>query len=178
MTCKQVHEKLIECWGSTEELASEALVHVESCPECEHEALLLRQTQTLVHAVPQERAPDGLTDQIMAQLAREESRQPWRERLADWVLGGRQPVWARAAAIGAALALAVAGGGYWYGLGQQAAQQEQIAASAQGAEVQMAEDLAATEAELDELMIKHQMIEVTQPLAEDIGVGLVVYTSQ
>lgn len=178
MTCKQVQEELLEYWGSTERLSSAGVAHVKSCEQCRNEALLLSETQAMVHSLPFERAPDGFTDQVMARVAREERRPVWRARVADWLLPARQPAWVRAAAVGAVLALMVAGGAFWYGQMQQPAHQTQVMVSSHPTQMSASEHLAVTDAELDELMVKHQMLESIQPLADDVGVGLVVYTSQ
>lgn len=178
MTCEQVQEELIECWGNTEEISSGALSHLETCEQCQHEALLLRETHVMVHSLPYQRAPEGFTEQVMSRVLREEHRPRWRERVSDWLLPAHRPTWVRAAAVGAALALAAAGGAHWYGQMQQPAHQAQVVAANSSAGMTAAEQLADTDAELDELMLKHQMLELTQPLADDVGVSLVVYTSR
>lgn len=177
MTCEQVQEALIQCWGRDEELSSEARTHIESCKDCHHEALLLRNTGDLLHSMPFEHAPDGFTEQVMAQLAHDERAPGWRERLGQWLVPSRQPAWARAAALGAALAIGVAGGVHWYGQTQQTAEQAQIAASGPEIEIAATGDAAAN-SELDDLILKHQTLESSQPFSDDVGVSLVVYTSR
>lgn len=178
MTCKQVQEDLVECWGSADELTSEALSHLETCEQCRDEASLLRETQMMLHSLSYQRAPEGLTEQVMAQIAREQRRPEWRERVAEWLLPTARPSWARAAAVGVALALAVAGGAFWYSQAQYTAIQEPVVASTAAPSAAATEVSAPMDAELDALMLKHQILETTQPLADDVGVGLVVYTSQ
>ncbi len=184
MTCKQVQAELVECWASTEVLSAEVTEHLAGCAECRYEALLLRETHVMLRAIPQERAPEGFTDSLLAQLDRGEGRSGWIERLGEFFAPPRQPSWARAAAVGTAIALAVAGGTVWYNQSQEPAQQPQaqIAAtsmtpvSTEAATGTVALD-AANEAELEELLLRHQALEMTQPLADDAGVSLVVYTS-
>lgn len=181
MTCKQVQEGLVECWGRTEELTSDALTHLETCEQCRHEALLLRETHAMVQSLTTQRAPQGFTEQVLAGVEREERRPGWRERLTQWVLPTRQPSWMRAAAVGALLAVAVAGGAIWYDQGarsEQSPDHARIAASQHTPSTVEFVEAGATDAELDELMLKHQSLELTQPLADDAGVSLVMYTSQ
>lgn len=175
MTCKQVQAELVECWGRTEEVAPGVVEHLEVCIECRHEALLLRETRVLVHSLPQDRAPDGFTERILSELDREETSPGWLARLKEYFVPARRPAWARAAAVGVALALAVAGGAVWYTQAEEPAPQ-QIAAGPVIA-TPAATQATASEAELDELLVRHQTLEMTQPLADDAGVSLVVYTS-
>ncbi len=178
MICKQAQEDLVGCWGCADELSSEILSHLEECEQCRHEALLLRETQVMLHSLPVERAPEGLTAQIMDRLPHEGQQAGWGERIARWLVPERRMQWGRAAALGAALAIAIAGGVYWYGQEQQTPLQEQVVATTPASETGGDERLAITDAELDELILKHQMLEMSQPLADDVGVGLVVYTSR
>jgi hypothetical protein len=101
------------------------------------------------------------------------------ERLSEFFAPARQPSWARAAAVGTAIALAVAGGAVWYNQAEEPAPQPQIAIAPTSPQVASggAPASAANEAELEELLVRHQALEMTQPLADDAGVSLVVYTS-
>ncbi|MFW5867536.1 MAG: hypothetical protein ACOCX2_06945 [Armatimonadota bacterium] len=179
MTCKQVQAELVECWASIELLSAAVVEHIDGCEECRHQALLLRETHVMVQALPRESTPDGFTRDVMARLEAEERRSGWLGRLSEMFVPARQPSWARAAAVGTAIALAVAGGTVWYNQAQEPAPQPQVAGIA--ATPQMASGAIATdgldEAELEELLARHQAHEMTQPLADDAGVSLVVYTS-
>ncbi|MFP4249246.1 MAG: hypothetical protein ACLFU7_06285 [Armatimonadota bacterium] len=179
MTCKQVQAELVECWASTEVISAEVTEHLAGCAECRYEALLLRETDVMLRALPQERAPQGFTENVLAGLDREESRSGWIERLGEFFAPARPPSWARAAAVGTAIALAVAGGAVWYNQAQEPPPQPQIAVTpaASGVSAESIPVDAANQAELEELLVRHQALEMTQPLADDAGVSLVVYTS-
>jgi len=179
MRGKRVRAELVECWASTEVLSAEVTEHLAGCEHCRHEAVLLRETNAMLKSLPQERAPEGFTDNLLAQLDRMESRAGWMDRLSEFFVPMRQPSWARAAAVGTAIALAVAGGVAWHNQAQDAPSQPQIAVAASTSGVtagSVALD-AADEAELEELLVRHQTLEMTQPLADDAGVSLVLYTS-
>lgn len=179
MTCKQVRAELVECWGSTEELSASVTEHLKVCDECRYEALILRETHVMVRTLPRERAPEGFTDSVLAELDREQAQPGWLGRLSEMFLPVPQPSWARSAAVGTAIALAVAGGAVWYNQANEPAEQ-QLAATAPPAVAVVADaadSSAASEAELEQFMLRHQALEMTQPLADDAGVSLVVYTS-
>ncbi|MGI5820098.1 MAG: anti-sigma factor family protein [Armatimonadota bacterium] len=178
MTCRQVRVELVECWACTEELSAAVLEHIEVCVECRREAILLRETRVMLSALPLERAPEGFTGRVMTQLDREEAEPGWLERLSEALFPARRPSWARAAAVGTAIALAVAGGVVWYNHGGSDAA-EQFAANPPVTAIVAGADGGATvsDAELEELLLRHQALEMTQPLADDAGVNLVVYTS-
>ena len=182
MTCEQVQAELVECWGSTEEVCAATIEHLEVCAECRREALILRETRVMVQSLPREKAPQGLTSTVLERITREEQAQPgWMERLSDLLAPRRRPSWARAAAVGAAIALAVAGGAVWMSQDAEQPAAPQIAAHrAATTTVSVTTDnmpTATSEEELDELLMRHQTMEMTQPLADDAGVSLVVYTS-
>lgn len=180
MTCEKVQAELVECWASIEMLSAPAVEHLEECEACRHQALLLRRTNVMVQSLPTERAPDGFTSSVMARIESEESRSPgWLERLGGFLTPARQPSWARAAAVGTAIALAVAGGAVWHSQSQEPSPQPQIAAVTPGPQIAAGGAAAqqVREAELEELLSRHQAFEMTQPLADDAGVSLVVYTS-
>jgi hypothetical protein len=66
----------------------------------------------------------------------------------------------------------------WYNHGQQAAPEAQLmTAPAETSVVATDTQATASESELEELLLRHQTAEMTQPLADDAGVSLVVYTS-
>ncbi len=172
MTCEKVREELLACWGATAELSAGAIEHIESCEDCRREALLLRETHGALQSLPADRLPAGFTDRVLAEIAAEDESPGWARRIAAWLIPSDQPEWARAAAV-AALALAVAGGTVWYSQSHHAAQAPAIAVTNTASGTQM----AATAGEIEELMRKHQALEMTQPLADDAGVSLVMYTS-
>lgn len=177
MTCKNVQAELVECWASTELLSTAAVDHLQECEVCRREALLLRETYTLLHSLPEERAPDGFTEGVLARIDQEQTEPGWLRRLGGLFVPAQSPAWARAAAVGAAIALAVAGGILYNGA-HEPAPQSQIASSLspQGAAPGQTAAMAS-EAELEELLVRHQANEMTQPLADDAGVSLIVYTT-
>ncbi len=178
MTCKQVRAELVECWGNTEQLGAETVAHLEACVECRREAGLMRETHAMVDALPRERAPDGFTARVLEELAREDAQPGWSERIAALLVPERRPSWARAAAVGAAIALAAAGGAVWMSHDTAPEAEPQIAARA--AVTQTASpsvEPVAYETELEELRARHQSMEMTQPLADDAGVSFVLYES-
>jgi len=176
MTCEEVRAELVECWGSTDQLSAGAMEHIEICPECRYEALMLRETHVMVRSLPQERAPEGFTGRVLEWIGREEAQRGWGARLAGLLTPARQPAWARAAAVGTALALAAAGGAVWVNRAAEPHATQQIVSGQVGTS-SVARPAAAGEAELDELLMRHQAMEMTQPLADDAGVSLVVYTT-
>lgn len=176
MTCKQVREELLTCWGSTEELRMEASEHLRECPECAREALLLRQTHALLGTLPAEQAPRGLTERVLAEIVAEGSAEPWWSRIAAWFVPEGQPAWARAAAVGVAVALAVAGGSTLISQ-HQAPVATNVIANVAPIEIPAGTQLAAGRTEIDELMLRHHSLEYTQPLSDDPGVTMVMYTS-
>lgn len=176
MTCEQAQAELVACWGNTEQLSVMVIEHLEVCEACRYEALILRETRVMVRSLPQERTPEGFTDRVLAQLDTEQAQAGWLERLSELFVPARRPAWARTAAVGAAIALAVAGGALWYNHAEQPAPR-QVAIAPQATTVASTDSAAANEAELEELLIRHQAAEMTQPLADDAGVSLVVYTS-
>ncbi|MGD9498084.1 MAG: anti-sigma factor [Armatimonadota bacterium] len=171
MTCPQVRQELVACWGSTDELRAEVVEHLCVCEACRWEAALLRETRVLLHSLPAEQAPDGLTARVLARIANERAPESWRQRLAAWFVPAQQPVWARAAAVALAIALAAAGGTAWY-QGTQATAPEPTISSAPAPGGQV----AIADREFEELLRRHQSLELSQPLADDAGVSLVVYT--
>ncbi|MGC9316534.1 MAG: anti-sigma factor family protein [Armatimonadota bacterium] len=174
MTCKQVRAALVACWGTTDELATEVLEHLEVCEECRRQALLFRETRAMVQSLPRLRAPSGLTQAVLAGIEREAAGRSWAQRLFQTLIPSRQSSWARVAAVAAALALAV-GGGVWY-----AQDDRPTRTAALGSDSPVATSAAhlAGSGELDQLMLEHQTLEMTQPLADDAGVSLVVYTAR
>lgn len=175
MTCEQVQAEMLECWGSTEDLGEAAVAHLGTCEQCRYEARILRGTHAMIRSLPSETAPGGFTQRVLGQVAQQDAQPGWAARIGEILMPSRQPSWARAAAVGAALALAVAGGTVWVNGAFEADPQEQIAAGAASSVV--VSDAAATDAELIELMARHQALEMTQPLADDAGINLVAYTS-
>lgn len=176
MTCKQVREELLTCWGSTEELGMEASEHLRECPECAREALLLRETHALLGTLPAERAPHGLTERVLAEIVAEGCAEPWWSRIAAWFVPEGQPAWARAAAVGVAVALAVAGGPTLLSQ-HQAPLTTDVVANVAPSQAAAGPQFAAGRAELDELMLRHHSLEYTQPLSDDPGITMVMYTS-
>lgn len=178
MTCEKVQMELVECWASTELLSTAAVEHLQECEGCRREALLLRETYTLLHSLPEERAPDGFTEGVLARIDQEQRQPGWLERLGGLLIPARTPSWARAAAVGAAIAIAVAGGTVLFTGAQQPAPQPQLASSLSPRTAAPGQTAAmASEAEFNELLVRHQAAEMTQPLADDAGVSLVVYTT-
>jgi len=175
MTCKQVQAELVECWGSTQQLPTTVIEHLEVCEECRYEALILRETHVMVRSLPQERAPEGFTGRVLSEIDQEQTRAGWLQRLSEFFAPARQPAWARAAAVGTAIALAVAGGAVWFNQPDQPDAQQMAVAPEAAVTVTAAADPSA--AELEELLVRHQTAEMSQPLAVDAGVTLVVYTS-
>lgn len=175
MTCKQVRAALVACWGRTDELATEVLEHLEVCEECRREALLFRETRVMVRSLPPLRAPSGLSERVLAEIEQEAASGTWPQRLTRWLVPSGQPSWARAAAVAAALALAV-GGGMWYA--QNGQPQQTVAVSSDSPAPGTSAAHVATAGEIDQLMLEHQTLEMTQPLADDAGVSLVVYTAR
>lgn len=175
MTCEEVRAELVGCWGSTDQLSAGATEHIEMCPECRYEALVLRETHVMVRSLPQERVPEGFTGRVLERIGREEAQRGWGARLAGLFTPARQPSWARAAAVGTALALAAAGGAVWVNRAGEPHAPQQIVSGQVG--TSSAARSAAGEAELEELLMRHQAMELTQPLADDAGVSLVVYTT-
>ncbi|MBD3291663.1 MAG: hypothetical protein GF393_01960 [Armatimonadia bacterium] len=175
MTCKQVQAELVACWGSTEQLSAMVIEHLEVCEECRYEALILRETHVIVRSIPQERAPEGFTDRVLAEIDAEQAQPGWLKRLSEFFIPAQRPAWARAAAVGTAIALAVAGGAVWFNQADQPDQQ-QIAVAPE-TPITATASADADEAELEELLVRHQAAEMSQPLADDAGVTLVVYTS-
>jgi len=176
MTCKEVQGELVECWGSTEQLSVTVIDHLEVCEQCRYYALILRETQVMVTSLPQDHAPEGFTDRVLAELASEQAQPGWLRRLSDFFVPARQPSWARAAAVGTAIALAAAGGAIYYNHGDQPGP-PQIAVAPEATTIGVMPAADASEAELEELLLRHQAAEMAQPLADDAGVTLVVYTS-
>lgn len=168
MTCVEVRENLVVCWGDTDELGDEVLAHLRDCPECRVEALLLRETRIMLRSLPAEHAPARLTESVLARLAAEETQPGLLSRIAAWFVPEDQPSWARAAAVGVGLALAVAGGSALYhGAQPEVPRPPAVVASAGG-----------SQAEYDELLMRHRALEASQALADDPGVTLVMYTSR
>ncbi len=168
MTCVEVRENLVICWGDADELSAEVLAHLAECEACRLEAMLLRETRIMLRSLPDEQAPVGLTEGVLARLADEEAQVGLPGRVAAWFVPQDQPAWARAAAVGVALALAVAGGSVLYH-GQQPAgnEPETVVATTQGQ--------VPGQAEYDELLLRHRALEASQALADDPGVTLVTY---
>lgn len=177
MTCEQVRAELVGCWACTDELSDEAIGHLESCEACRREAVLLRETRTLVHSLPTTRAPAGFTHRVMAQIESEAQPAEWTQRLRDWLVPRRGPAWVRATAVAAAIALAAASG-VWYAQhtpdAQMAAGTSAVTVGPGATDAQS----ASADAELTELLQQHQSFELTQPLADDAGVSFVAYTSE
>ena len=176
MTCEEVRAELVECWGSTEQLTTAATEHLAVCEHCRYEARILRGTSVMLHSLPSESAPEGFTAGVLQQIARQQGQTGWAARLGQWFVPAHQPSWTRAAAVGTAIALAVAGGSMWAGRGSLPEGTQQYAGSASGTIA--VSTPAATEAELDDLMRRHQALQMTQPLADDPCVNLVVYTTK
>jgi len=176
MTCKQVREELLACWGSTDELRAEASEHLRECSDCAREGVLLRETRVMLGTLPVEQAPRGLTERVLAEIAVAGSAEPWWSRLAAWFVPEGQPSWARAAAVGVAVALAVAGGSTLMSQ-HQAPGPLNVVANMPSVQVPLGPQLAAGRAEIDELMLRHHSLEYTQPLSDDPGVAMVMYTS-
>lgn len=175
MMCRRVHEELLACWGRPDGLQIEVVQHLQVCPGCAREALLLRETHALLGTLPAEQAPRGLTERVLAEIAAEGSAEPWWTRIAAWFVPEGQPAWARAAAVGVAVALAVVGGSTLISSPQAPATNS----SANVAPIQApaAPQLAAGRADLDELLLRHHSLEYTQPLSDDPGITMVMYTS-
>ena len=133
MTCEEVRVELVECWGSTEKLCAAAVAHLEVCAKCRYEALILRETHVMVRSLPVEQAPDGLTASVLDQIASEQAQPGWAARIAEMFAPARQPSWARAAAVGTAIALAVAGGTVWVNHSLEDGSPEQLASGQPGA---------------------------------------------
>lgn len=176
MTCKQVHEELLACWGSSDALSMEAREHLRECAQCQREAMLLEETRVLLHSLPPAAAPASFTQAVLARIDAEEVRSGVLARIAGWLVPAGAPAWARAAAVGIGLALAIGGGSVLY---------QQVAAG--GAPVPTVVSDASSVSgvvqatvgtdEIDELLLRHQTLEFSQPLADDPGVSLVMYTS-
>lgn len=176
MTCRQVREELLARWGSTEGLGAETSEHLRECSDCAREALLLRETRALLGTLPDERAPVGLRESVLAEIAREDVAEPWWSRIAAWFVPEGQPSWARAAAVGVAVALAVAGGSTLVSH-QPGLNTPEVIANGAAFEAGAQPHLAAGPAEIDELMLRHHTLEYTQPLSDDPGITMVMYTS-
>ncbi len=173
MMCRQVRQELIACWGSTDELEAAAVEHLRVCEACRIEAALLRETRVLLHSLPAEHAPSGLTKRVVARIADEQQPAGWWSRLAAWFVPEGSPAWARATAVGVAIALAAVGGTVLYhGTTSPGPDQAIIATTVAGGA-----QLAIGQQEIEDLMVRHQTLELTQPLADDPGVHLVMYTS-
>jgi len=168
MTCVEVREHLVVCWGDADELSAEVLAHLAECEDCRLEAILLRETRIMLRSLPDEQAPARLTEGVLVRLAAEESQPGLLARMAAWFVPEDRPAWTRAAAVGVALALAVAGGSVLYH-GQQPAGNapDTIVASTQAQ--------LPGQAEYDELLLRHRALEASQALADDPGVSLVSY---
>ncbi len=179
MTCEQARSELVECWASVELLSVAVTDHLEGCDGCRREALILRRTYVMVQSLPQEHAPDGFIEGVLARLDREATRPGWQERLSEFFAPAQRPSWARAAAVGTAVALAVAGGVVWYNQAQPPAQQAQMATGpvVSPAAANDPAGIDVGEIEFEELLARHQAHEITQPLADDAGVRNVVYTA-
>jgi len=168
MTCVEVRENLVVCWGDADELSAEVRAHLAECAECRLEALLLRETRIMLRSLPDEQAPARLTEGVLARLADEQLRPGLMSRIAAWFVPEDQPAWARAAAVGVALALAVAGGSALYHGGQPAGNAPDTVVAGTQAQV-------PGQAEYDELLLRHRALEASQVLADDPGVALVTY---
>ena len=172
MTCEKVQSELVTCWGSTEQLSVTVAEHLDGCETCRAEALMLQRTRLLLTSLPEEEAPDGFTASVLERLEQEGPARSWLESIGNLVIPVRQPQWARVATVGLVLALAVAGGAMWMGQSNQLPDAAQLATT-----VPVPSQTLMENAELEELLRRHQTFEVTQPLADDMGVGLVMYTS-
>ncbi len=180
MTCEQVREELVACWACVDELTFEVVEHLEQCDACRREAVLLRHTRVMLHSsMPPLSAPVNMAERVMSRIDEQAHSAGWLPRAREWFVPRRQPSWARAAAVGTALALAVAGGALWRSQRpDQSAPPSPPAVVADAGIDGSAARTATLDGELDELMLQHQRLEMTQPLADDAGVSLVVYTSR
>ncbi len=168
MTCAEVRDRLVACWGQMDELSTETRAHLAECAACRREAALLRRTRIMLRSLPGEQAPAGLTEGVLARLADEQIQAGLLGRIAAWFVPADQPAWTRAAAVGVALALAAAGGSAIYHSAQPAGNAPEGIVAGTRAQ-------AVGQAEYDELLLRHRALEASQALADDPGVTLVTY---
>jgi negative regulator of sigma E activity len=175
MTCRQVRHLLVACWGQVEQLEAGAAEHVRECEGCQREARSLRLTHEALRDVQAEPVPTGFAQRVMAQVGRAEPRgASWYQRALGW-LSPPAPVfdWARATAVGLALAVACGGGiALYQGIaGSPGDVGHPVVAEAPRA----ADPAVASAADFETLLLQHETLSMTQTLSEDAGVHLVSY---
>jgi len=176
MTCLQVREQLVECWGEEQALGAEALAHLSTCRECRREAELLRGTRLLLTGIKPVQAPESFHSRVMAQVARTDQYSVgWGERAREWLWPRQQsPAWGRALALAAVLVLLIGGLALLQGLGGPPAHpQSQVFIAAGGA---AGATSSVGEEDLEALMLRHQVLELNHALADDPGVHMISYT--
>ncbi len=176
MTCTEIREQLVECWGDEGGLCVEAQAHLRECKECRQEAALLRGTRGLLTTVRVERAPEGFTQRVMANISQTpQEATAWHERAAEWLWPRHSgaPAWGRAAAV-AAIFIVLLGGLFMVNSGQGpvATTAPSVVASTGGPSV----GTPVASEELEALVLRHQQLELSQTLSDDAGVTLISYT--
>lgn len=175
MTCKHVRHLLVACWGQVQQLEAEAAEHVRECEGCQRQARSLRLTDRALREVQGEPVPTGFAQRVMAQVGRTEpSSASWYQRALGW-LSPPAPVfdWARAAAVGLALAVACGGGiALYQGMaGGPGDGSHPVVVEAPHA----ADPAVAPAVDFETLLLQHETLSMTQTLSEDAGVHLVSY---
>lgn len=177
MTCLQVREELVECWGAEQGLGPDVRAHLIECRECRREAELLRGTRLLLDRVEPAEAPAGFRARVMARVDRTEpERIGWPERAREWLWPRQQgPAWGRALAVAAVLVLLIGGLALLQGLaGPPAAQPQSPALIAAGGGSGAAS--VFNDEDIEALMLRHQALESNQALSDDPGVHMISYT--
>ncbi len=71
--------------------------HLDNCPDCSRELILLDKTASLLEKIPQEEPPDFLWEGISRGIIQQESRiksQPIWQKVIGWIWGKRIPTFA------------------------------------------------------------------------------------
>jgi len=176
MTCTQVREQLVELWGEVAQLGAEARAHLQQCADCWREAQSLATARKLLGQMTPGSAPEGFCDRVLARIAEVEAvHLSWPERALGW-LWPRQhgPAWIRVVAMAAVLMILVGGvamlhGGLGSGMNSQPP--AMIAAGSAGIT-----SVATRDEDLEAMVLRHQSLELMQPLSDDAGVHLISYT--
>jgi len=175
MTCTQVREQLMEMWGEVAQLGAEARAHLQQCAECRREAKSLADTRRLLAQMPAEVAPEGFRDRVMARVAEVQvERESWSERAVQWLWPRSQgPAWVRVVAVAAVLMILFGGVAVMHGRLGPATNIQPPAMIAAGSGIASS---ATRDEDVEAMVLRHQALELMQPLSDDAGVHLISYT--
>jgi anti-sigma factor RsiW len=144
--------------------------HLRECEDCRNLAAQTQRMGELLSGLAEDRAPEGLTEKVMARVQAHEStvHAPWHERLFGLLRAPAPAFSLRQGVAVAAVALMVASVGVYVG-------QQDDATTLPTRVPSVASTTGRTESEMDEMVYRNMAASGSQPLADDEGMRLVSY---